>query len=112
MVRNEQELAFDQSPIIKDDRVMVPIRTIFEAFGYTLEWKQSTNTAVAQKENKKITVTVDNLNIFHNNGTYTCDVAPINIHGRILVPVRAISEIIGCIVEWDGNSRTVIITSE
>ncbi len=34
-----------------------------------------------------------------------------NVDGRILVPVRAISEGSGAEVDWDGETRTVIIDS-
>jgi hypothetical protein len=38
------------------------------------------------------------------------DVDPINVNGRVLVPVRAVAENLGCIVEWDGATQTVSIT--
>lgn len=38
------------------------------------------------------------------------DVVPQIVDGRTLVPVRAVSEALGCTVEWDGETRTVTIT--
>ena len=35
-----------------------------------------------------------------------------NVSGRIFVHARVIAESLGCSVEWDGNTRTVIINSE
>jgi hypothetical protein len=54
-------------------------------------------------EPKKITVKV-------NGKVIETDVDPININGRVLVPVRAVAESLGCTVEWDGTTQTVSIT--
>ena len=108
---NGTKLTFDQPPIIENDRTMVPIRAIFEALGYTLDWNGDTQTATATNGSNTIKVTVGSNTIFYTGGTYNCDVAPINRSGRILVPVRAIAECAGCTVDWDGETKTVIINS-
>ncbi len=105
------ELSFDQPPIKENDRVMVPIRTIFEALGYTVDWYDDTQTAVAQKGSNTITVRINNPEISYSGGTYLCDVSPKIVSDRTLVPVRAISECAGCIVNWDEATNTVLLTS-
>lgn len=102
-------LTFDQTPIMVNDRVMVPIRVIFEALGYTLEWDGETETAIATNGDKKIYTTVGDCNIKYNDGVYAADVAPVNVSGRVLVPIRAISETAGCTVDWIGETKTVTI---
>ncbi|MCH5210012.1 MAG: copper amine oxidase N-terminal domain-containing protein [Oscillospiraceae bacterium] len=108
-------LTFDQPPLTINDRVMVPIRVIFESMGYSVEWDQNSKTATANKSNDTIIVQMDNQNITYsvngNSGTYYCDAAPQIVSGRILVPVRAISECAGCDVRWDGNDRMVYINT-
>lgn len=37
------------------------------------------------------------------------DVDPININGRVMVPVRFIAQKLGCTVNWDKKSNTVLI---
>lgn len=110
---NSTAIAFDQPPIIKDDRTLVPIRAIFEAMGYTVDWNGDMQTATAVNGDDKITVTIGSSEIsFTTNGesgTYTCDVPAQIVSDRTLVPVRAISESAGCMVGWDGRTRTVSI---
>ena len=112
---NGTEVAFDQPPVMINDRVMVPIRAIFEALGYTVEWNQDTQTAVATKSNNTISVQMNNSNINYilngSSGTYYCDVLPQMVSDRILVPVRAVSESAGCEVNWDEKENTVHIKS-
>ena len=55
------------------------------------------------EEPKTITIKVDGKII-------ETDVEPINVNGRVLVPVRAVAEALGCKVDWDGDTQTVKIT--
>lgn len=41
----------------------------------------------------------------------SADVPPINMNGRVLIPVRMAAEALGAQVEWDGTANSVIITS-
>lgn len=113
VVLNNTEIGFDQSPIMQDDRVMVPIRAIFEEMGFAVEWDQIAKSAVASRGDDKIEIQVDNPVIKYNingvYGEYNCDVDPMIISDRTLVPVRAVAECAGCEVSWDADSRTVFI---
>ena len=42
----------------------------------------------------------------------TLDTPPIVLSDRTLVPARAVAEGMGCNVNWDGASNTVIITEK
>ena len=109
VVLNGQALSFDQPPMMVNNRVMVPIRAIFEALGYTVDWDQASQTGTASNGTQTITVQVGNAAVTHDGGTYWCDVAPKNVSGRILVPLRAISESAGCQVLWNQTTKKVII---
>lgn len=109
VLMNGDPLRFDQPPIIDNGRVMVPIRAIFEALGYSVTWDQATQTGTASNGTNTIRVTVSDPAITYSGGTYHCDVPPKNIAGRILVPIRAISESAGCTVDWHSTTKTVTI---
>lgn len=113
---NGKEIEFDQEPIMIDERVMVPIRAVFEAMGYEVGWDENTQTASSVKGSDLITVQINNNIIEYKiNGEsheYECDVVPQIISERTLVPVRAISESAGYDVDWDGENASVIITSK
>lgn len=111
VVLNGKGIEFDQPPIMAEgDRVMVPIRAIFEALGYTLSWDQATQTATAVKEGSELVVK-EGLSGVHLNGEWIpFDVPNMNVSERILVPVRIISECAGANVKWDGTNKTVILT--
>lgn len=66
-------------------------------------WEGWRNFLKKVDELSTITIKVD-------GKTLDVDVFPINVNGRVMVPVRAIAEALGAKVEWDGNTQTVIIT--
>ena len=47
---NGEKLAFDQPPVIQQDRTLVPMRAIFEALGATVLWDESTQTVTAEEK--------------------------------------------------------------
>ena len=106
-------LEFDQPPIIHDGRTLVPMRAIFEALGAVLVWDNDTRIATATKG--EIIVRVDMSKSEGEvmvNGLYVwSDVPPKIVSDRILVPVRVISQSFENIVDWDGTTRTVTVTS-
>ncbi len=91
---------------------MVPIRAIFEALGYSIEWDQSTLTATAVNSEHKISAAVGQYGIYVDEKYESFDVPSIAVNGRMLVPVRAIAEGTGADVRWDGEAKAVYISRQ
>ena len=106
-----EKISFDVQPEIVDGRVMVPMRTIFETFGAKVKWDSDTQTITAKKKSKTIQMTIGSSDMIKNNETYSFDVSPIIEDGRTLVPIRAISDMLGLDVEWNEKNNTVTITT-
>lgn len=110
VILNGKTIDFDQPPVLIENRTMVPMRKIFEEFGFAVNWNDSEKAVTASNENTVVKMQIAN-NIFSVNGiNYECDVSPIIINGRTLVPARAISESLDCNVEWLDDTKTVVIT--
>lgn len=127
-----RKIEFDVEPIIENDRVLVPMRTIFEALGAEVTWYDQTwwgaQMASADITKDKISTRVDieiGADEMDKQIAEVCKDAikvlseekiPLDapakiVNDRTLVPLRAVSEAFGSKVEWDGNTRTVTITS-
>ncbi len=106
-----KELAFDVPPQIISDRTFVPLRVIFEAMGAEVNWNGDTRTVTASKADTTVEMTIDNNVIKVSGKEVTLDVAPQIVEDRTLVPARAVAESFGASVGWDGDTRTVTITS-
>ncbi len=108
---NGEKLSFDVPPQIIEDRTMVPLRAIFEALGYEVEWDDASDVATASSGNSKLSIYDQCHNISSSSGIYECDVPAQIVNDRLLVPARAVAECGGCEVTWNEADRTVLITS-
>ncbi len=119
-----KEVKFDVPAQIIGNRAMVPMRKIFERFGAYVEWFASQNLIIATRGSRMITMQIDNpIMTIADVATgetkkITMDVPPAIVplqndpyKGRTLVPIRALSEGIGLLVDWNDDTRTVIITT-
>lgn len=111
VILDQKKLNFDQPPVIHNGRTLVPLRAIFEAFGADVGWDQVTKTVTAIKDDIKIVLQIGNLEATVNDLPIKLDVPSKIVNGRTLVPVRFISESLGTIVAWDGETKTVTIRS-
>ncbi|MBE7053618.1 MAG: hypothetical protein E7391_05010 [Ruminococcaceae bacterium] len=112
IIINGKKLTMDQNPVIIDGRTLVPVRAIFEGLGAQVEWDDSVKTAIGKRDGKEIKIQINNTVAKVNGADITLDVPAQLINSRTMVPVRFISEALGEKVDWDGNTKTVIITSE
>ncbi len=106
---NHTPLVFDVAPITQNSRTLVPLRGIFEALGAEVTWDDKTKTATAEKGSMTMTLTVGSSTASINGLKTQLETPAINYNGRILVPTRFIAESFGASVDWDPQTRTVII---
>ncbi|MDR1066438.1 MAG: copper amine oxidase N-terminal domain-containing protein [Clostridiales bacterium] len=102
----------DQKPIIENDRVLTPMRVIFEALEMDVDWNDETKTVVASKGDVAIRFVINEPAIVRNGDSVQLDVAPKILNDRTLVPLRAIAESFeGSRVDWADATRSVYIIS-
>lgn len=107
---NNNEIEFDQAPIIINGRTLVPLRAIFEALEATVEWNGETQTVTSTKGNITVSMTIGKNEIIKNGEKTILDTAPRIIGERTLIPARAVAEAFECNVDWNEATRTVIIS--
>lgn len=107
---NNQSIYFDQYPVIENNRVLVPMRTIFEVMGAAVEWDAKTSTVKAKRGNTYILLPLNSKQATINGEKKSLDVPAKAIKGRTMVPLRFVSESLGCKVEWNGKLFLVSIT--
>ena len=100
----------DSKPFIDErDRVLVPIRFVSEAFGCIVDWENESCTAVIKQDNDEIRYTVYQPMAYLNGEMIVMDTYGILKDCRTMVPIRFISELLGCTVNWDKKTSTVVI---
>ncbi len=130
---------YGAEPFIENGSTYVPLRSVFEELGFEVRWDDEFQLVLADlisdyyltsvrlfagnqiqvgytEYTKAETYLINHTNnrktedmATHFTNTTTLEPPYQNIDGRIVVPVRAIAEGTGAKVEWDNDTRTVMI---
>ena len=111
---NQEVMEFEVEPIMKNDRVLVPFRAIFEALGCNVTYTESEGKqfVTAMRGDNQIIIEIGAYDMCVNGNIEALDVSAIIKNGRTLVPVRAVSETFGANVEWIEDSNIVAVTTK
>ncbi|MCL2287426.1 MAG: TraB/GumN family protein [Firmicutes bacterium] len=101
----------DQGPILVEGRTLVPVRFVFEAMGFVVQWEAETETAVITRDSDRIRITIGSSSFTTNGVRHDLDVPAKNISGRILVPLRLPLESLGYRLNWDAAINTAVVSS-
>lgn len=109
MVNGERQ-QFRKAPRIINGTTFVPIRGIAELVGGTVWWNGETRTVGVKAGDKEIAFIVGSTRVNVNGEAIETEPSFID-DGTTLVPIRLVSEEMGLHVEWDGATKTVLISS-
>lgn len=88
---------------------MVPVRAIVEALGGVVGWDPVENAVELAFEGNTVRMKIGDAKAYVNGVERVLDVAPFLSNDRTLVPLRFLSESIGCKVYWYDLVKTVVI---
>ena len=116
-----QKRMLDVMPTIKNDRLMLPLRSLAEMIGAKVEWDPTTRIATFTNNSLVAKIQIDGDEILLSNGkVIKMDSKPLNINGIILVSLSNVGKVFGLIngntkdgidqdIEWDDANKTVTI---
>ena len=100
----------DSTPMIVDDRTLVPIRAVAEKMGYRVSWDGVNQIVTMTDGYTTLEFQIDNYTALKNGyKEIPLDVPPIIFDDRTYLPLRAVAEAMNADVNWNGNTRTVEI---
>lgn len=106
---NGEKLSFDVEPYIKEGRTLVPFRGILEALGAEVIWNPDERSVTTKSKTTEIYLKIGSNETLVNGNKVIIDVPAEITNSRTFVPLRFVSENLGALVLWDGNTRTVSI---
>lgn len=102
----------DAPPIISEsNRVLVPIRVISESLGYRVWWGSETQEVHIYNDDIRIKLKMNEASLWKNDEKFDLDVVPLIHQGRTFLPIRAVSENLGTIVNWNAENKSVEIST-
>ncbi|WP_245544119.1 Rib/alpha-like domain-containing protein, partial [Peptoniphilus timonensis] len=111
----------DVTPVLRNDRTMLPLRYVAEAIGAEVKWDKKTRTATFIKDGLTASIQIDSDEIVLSNGkTVKMDSKPLNINDRILVSVTNVANVFGLTngntqdkinqdIEWEQEDKSATI---
>lgn len=118
VIINGEELETPIAPRIVDERLMLPMRSVFESLGAKVNWFDKDKIIFAAKSDSLITLKIGVAQMSlqkissDENISVPLDAAPYIENEYTLIPVRAAAEALNAKVDWMDDTKTVIITTE
>ncbi|BBI34261.1 family 10 glycosylhydrolase [Cohnella abietis] len=97
--------------IPKVNITMVPLTVITKNLGAGASWEQNTKTATITKSDLTLIMTVGQKNVLVNGQSISLDTSVQLINGRIVVPLRFVSNQLGLLVAWNQALQTINLQS-
>ena len=112
IVINNKPLQTNVPAILTNGRTLVPMRAIFEQLGATISWDSKTNTVTSKRGDVTITHKINTDEMIINDKKIKLDTSSKLIKGSTMVPLRAITEAFGGVIQNSIGSLplTVAIT--
>jgi len=112
LVVNRVEVYPDVPPLLVDGRVLVPIRVISENLGYDVFWHADVRTVTVDSPGQSHPIpplSPGDVHLVINGVEGHPDVPPRIVDGRVMVPIRFVSEAFYLDVEWLQQARAVSV---
>ena len=109
VVINGQTLPDDVQPLVADGRVMLPLRTVFDALGIPVVRSGKKITGVLPNGSLVIVIGASDAEV--EGRTVHLDSPAVDLDGTTFIPLRFVAEAFGATVSYDGRGARVEIVS-
>ena len=94
--------------LLREGRVQLPMRAIFERLGATVRYNSVNHKVVAMTRLKTVSLVVGENFAYMPDSAYL-DFPPRIVRGRVYVPVRFCGEALDAYVQWNRGNRTAYV---
>jgi N-acetylmuramoyl-L-alanine amidase len=99
-------------PIVKNNRIYLPIRTVGEALSYKAVWNAKTNTMELKASNQTIKVTMGNKTAYVNGKKVTLDATPIMFNNKSYFPLTFVQKYFNYTTTYDKTKNLITINKK
>jgi len=96
-------------PVIRQDRMLVPARAVFESLGANVQWQEATRTVHVQYQEQNVILTIGQSNIIVNGYPQEMPIPAQIINYNTMIPVGAVATNLGFLVDF--RDRTVFVNT-
>ncbi len=107
-----EKLPLENEAFIENDSTLIPMREIFEALGSRVEWVESERAVMVYDGLTVMCIKLDSPTMTVNGIEVELPVNARLVGNKTYVPLRAVSESLNAEVLWEGETKTVKITTK
>ncbi|OPH60302.1 hypothetical protein BC351_17545 [Paenibacillus ferrarius] len=97
------------TPVIRDDRTLLPIANIVKEFGGIVTWDGNEKKVSITLNRNNVDLWIDKNRAVVNGAVKTLDVAPTIISNKTMVPLKFVSDNLGLKLVWDGKNQVIAL---
>lgn len=101
------ELRPEVAPYQTGGRTMVPLRVISENMNAVVDWDPETKKAIVEQDGKTVILTLGSDHALVDGEVHLLDVPAVSVSGRTFVPLRFVSEMLDCSVDYKDGVVTI-----
>lgn len=98
---------FKEQPVIRDDRLFLPLRSVLNNMVFKIYWDGKTKTVSI--DDGTVEMTVGKKEYYARGQNKTMDVAPFILKDRTYVPIRFLADGMKIPVAWDAKHRAATV---
>lgn len=99
----------ENAPYVKNNNTMIPVRYVVEALGIDITWDDNRKQALMYGIGKTMVVKANSKEAMVDNKKVILPTTPEMKNGRLIVPLRFITESFECKVDWDKDTKMITI---
>ena len=99
----------DTTPVIKNNRTLVPLRFLMESYGAEVSWDDTFRTAMVNYKGHTIALPANKNEATIDGNAVALDVGATIQNNRTMVPLRFIVENMGMEVYYENSDRSISI---
>lgn len=111
---NGVEKSMDVAPYIKGDRTYIPVRFVAQSAGVAdnnIIWNEADQSVILIKGDRVVKMIIGSNQLMINGIAVSMDTAPEIVDpGRTMLPLRAVTQALGCVVDWDPATQAASVT--
>jgi len=93
------------TPVLVNGSILLPVRSLADAFGWKLSWKADVKSLVIADDGKQVEISTENSFAIANGSKFELGVTPLLLENNLMVPASFLADNFGLKLEWDDTAR-------
>jgi hypothetical protein len=106
---NGKAVTLDTAPIAIDGATYLPLRFVSESLGGSVDWEATLKRVTVLRGDRMLELWPGKPDLIANGVRIATTTSPIIRNGRVLVPIRVVSEQLGQKVDWNAADKSITI---